>query len=87
MEVFFESRDPESAKLRELSLLRARFILRRLAWLVPIVKVRLSDAHARRGCFCAPADASTRQGAPGARRSTFADERLPSLLDPGASDE
>jgi hypothetical protein len=49
MEVVFEARDPESAKLRDLTLMRARFALRRLVWLVPTVKVRLSDANHPRG--------------------------------------
>jgi hypothetical protein len=49
MEVFFEARDPESAKLRDLTLMRARFALRRLVWLVPTVWVRLSDANRPRG--------------------------------------
>ena len=49
MEVFFEGRSPETAKLRDLTLMRARFALRRLAWLVPTVKVRLSDANHPRG--------------------------------------
>lgn len=49
MEVFFEARDPESAKLRDLTLMRARFALRRVVWLVPTVKVRLSDADSSRG--------------------------------------
>lgn len=49
MEVFFEARDPESAKLRDLTLMRARFALRRVVWLVPTVKVRLSDADHSRG--------------------------------------
>lgn len=44
MEVFFEARCADSAKLRDLTLMRARFALRRLVWLVPTVKVRLSDA-------------------------------------------
>ena len=49
MKVFFEARSPESAKLRDVTLMRARFVLRRLAWLVPTVKVRLSDADHPRG--------------------------------------
>jgi hypothetical protein len=49
MEVIFEARDPEGAKLRDLTLRRARFVLRRLVWLVPTVKVRLSDADHPRG--------------------------------------
>lgn len=49
MEVFFEARDAESAKLRDLTLMRARYALRRVVWLVPTVKVRLSDAHHSHG--------------------------------------
>ena len=44
MDVFFESRNAEGAKLRETALMRTRFVLRRLAWLVPTVRVRLSEA-------------------------------------------
>ena len=49
MNVLFESRDPQRAHLRALTLLRVRFVLRRLAWLVPTVKVRLSNDDASRG--------------------------------------
>ena len=48
MEVLFESRDPERESLRALTLMRARFLLRRLAWLAPLVKVRLSDTNGPR---------------------------------------
>lgn len=41
MQVVFESRDPEGARLRELAVQRARFVMRRLAWLVPRAKVQL----------------------------------------------
>ena len=43
MEVFFECRNAEGARFRDEALMRARFVLRRLAWLVPTVSVRLSD--------------------------------------------
>lgn len=49
MEVLFESRNAEDVGLRELAVRRARFVLRRLAWLVPTAKVRLSDANGPRG--------------------------------------
>ena len=51
MQVLFESRDPEGARLRDLSVRRARFVMRRLAWLVPHATVRLSDDHGRRGAI------------------------------------
>jgi hypothetical protein len=43
MQVLFESRDPEGARMRDLSVRRA------LAWLVPHASVRLSDDHGPRG--------------------------------------
>ena len=49
MQVVFESRDPEGARLRELAVQRARFVMRRLAWLVPRAKVQLSDVNGPRG--------------------------------------
>ena len=49
MKVLFECRDPQAANLRQLTLMRVRFVLRRLIWLVPTVKVRLSDANGPRG--------------------------------------
>ena len=49
MQVLFESRDPEAARMRDLSVRRARFVMRRLAWLVPHARVRLSDDHGPRG--------------------------------------
>jgi hypothetical protein len=48
MKVLFESRHPDAPTLRQLSMMRARFLLRRLVWLVPTVKVRMSEAHGRR---------------------------------------
>ena len=49
MEVIFESRDPDGARFRELAVRRVHFVMRRLTWLVPRAKVRLSDANGPRG--------------------------------------
>ena len=49
MQVFFESRDPEAAQLRELAVRRLQFVLRRLHRLVPRARVRLSDVNGPRG--------------------------------------
>lgn len=49
MQVVFESRDPEAARLRELAIHRVRFSMRRLAWWVPRAKVMLSDINGPRG--------------------------------------
>ncbi len=49
MQVIFESRDPDGAQLRELAVRRVRFVMRRLAWLIPRAKVRLSDVNGPRG--------------------------------------
>ena len=49
MQVLFESADPEGAQLRTLVMRRVRFTMRRLAWLVPRVRVHLSDVNGPRG--------------------------------------
>jgi hypothetical protein len=49
MQVIFDSRDPEGAQLRPLAERRVRFVMRRLAWLVPRAKVQLSDLNGPRG--------------------------------------
>ncbi|MHB1201210.1 MAG: HPF/RaiA family ribosome-associated protein [Polaromonas sp.] len=49
MQVIFESRDPEGAQLRTLAVRRVRFAMRRLTWLVPRVRVQLSDLNGPRG--------------------------------------
>jgi putative sigma-54 modulation protein len=49
MEVLFESRAVEGAHLRDLAERRARFVLRRLAWLVRHAKVQLSDVNGTHG--------------------------------------
>lgn len=55
MQVFFESRNPEAAQLREIAVRRVRFVLRRLTWFIPRAKVKPFDAasHVDRGDkFC-----------------------------------
>lgn len=47
MQVLFESGDPEGAGLRQATLRRVRFVLRRLSWLAP--RVRLHDVNGPRG--------------------------------------
>jgi ribosome-associated translation inhibitor RaiA len=49
MQVLFKSRHPRAAQLRELVESRARFVLRRLGWLVPRADVQLSDVNGPRG--------------------------------------
>src|SRR5512145_1307264 len=49
MQVVFEFRDPEAARLRELAIHRVRFSMRRLAWWVPRAKLMLSDINGPRG--------------------------------------
>ncbi len=49
MHVLFESRTPEAAQLRELSIDRLQFSLRRLTWLVPRARVLLSDVNGPSG--------------------------------------
>ena len=49
MQVIFESRDREGAQLHTLTARRVRFAMRRLAWLVPCVRVQLSDVNGPRG--------------------------------------
>jgi hypothetical protein len=49
MQVHIESRDPQALPLRELVQRRVRFVMRRLAWLVPQATVQLSDINGPRG--------------------------------------
>lgn len=52
MEVIFESRDPAGSHLRDLAERRVRFVMRRMSWLIPRARVRLSDVanvHGSRG--------------------------------------
>lgn len=49
MQMLFESRDSDGEQVRPLAVDRVRFVLRRLRWLVPRVRVRLSDVNGPRG--------------------------------------
>jgi len=49
MQIIFESRDAQGTHLRDLSIERVRFALRRLASLVPRAKVQFSDVNGPRG--------------------------------------
>lgn len=49
MQVHIESRALHAATLRDLAQRRVRFVMRRLAWLVPSAKVQLSDVNGPRG--------------------------------------
>lgn len=49
MQVIFESRDADGAQMRELSVERVRFALRRLTAWVPRAKVQFSDVNGPRG--------------------------------------
>ena len=49
MQVIFESSDPQAAALRTLAERRVRQALKRTAWLVPRVRVHLSDINGPRG--------------------------------------
>lgn len=49
MQILFTSRDPAASEMRELTQRRLRFVLRRLAWMVPQATVRLTDVNGPRG--------------------------------------
>ncbi|MDO9237052.1 MAG: HPF/RaiA family ribosome-associated protein [Aquabacterium sp.] len=49
MQIIFESRDADGAQMRDLSVDRVRFVLRRLKALVPRAKVHFSDVNGPRG--------------------------------------
>ena len=49
MQVLFKSRHPQATELRDLTERRVRFVLRRLAWLVPRAEVQMSDVNGPRG--------------------------------------
>ena len=49
MQIIFESRDADGAQMRDLSVERVRFALRRLTALVPRAKVQFSDVNGPRG--------------------------------------
>lgn len=49
MQVLFKSRDPQADELRDVAQRRARFVFRRLDWLIPKATVQLSDVNGPRG--------------------------------------
>ncbi|MBU1357437.1 MAG: HPF/RaiA family ribosome-associated protein [Gammaproteobacteria bacterium] len=49
MQVLFNSRDGEANELRDFTMARVRFAMRRLTWLVPRATVQLSDVNGPRG--------------------------------------
>ena len=49
MQIVFESRDTDGARMRDLSIERTRFALRRLTAWVPRAKVQFSDVNGPRG--------------------------------------
>ena len=49
MHVVFKSSHPQASGLRQLCERRARFVMRRLGWLVPTAEVHLSGVDAPRG--------------------------------------
>lgn len=49
MQVFFKPLHPEAQSLQDVAERRVRFVLRRLAWLVPQAEVQLSEIHSARG--------------------------------------
>src|SRR3954471_22421920 len=49
MKILFKARAPHAHDLRDLAERRVKFVLRRLAWLVPRAEVRLSDVNGARG--------------------------------------
>jgi hypothetical protein len=49
MQIIFESRDVDGAQMRDVSVERVRFALRRLATFVPLAKVQFSDVNGPRG--------------------------------------
>jgi hypothetical protein len=49
MQVLFKSRHPHATELTELTERRVRFVLRRVAWLVPHAEVQMSDINGPRG--------------------------------------
>ena len=49
MQIIFESRDADGSQMRDLSVQRVRFTLRRLSALVPRAKVQFSDVNGPRG--------------------------------------
>ena len=49
MHVMFQSSDPDGASLRPTAVRRVRFVMRRLSWMAPKVRIHLSDINGPRG--------------------------------------
>ena len=49
MQIQFESRTADASQLRDLTIERLQFAMRRLTWLVPRARVLLSDVNGPRG--------------------------------------
>lgn len=49
MHIIFESRNTDSAQMRDVSIERMRFVLRRLVAIVPRARVQFSDVNGPRG--------------------------------------
>lgn len=49
MQVFFKPLHPEAQSLQDVAERRVRFVLRRLAWLVPHAEVQFSEVHRAQG--------------------------------------
>lgn len=49
MQIIFESRDADGSQMRELSVARMRFVLRRLSSFVPRARVQFFDVNGPRG--------------------------------------
>jgi hypothetical protein len=49
MQIIFESRDADGTQMRDVSIERVRFVLRRLTYFVPHAKVQFSDVNGPRG--------------------------------------
>ena len=49
MQVLFDSRDADAARLRSFVVRRASFVMRRLSWLVPRARIEFSDLNGPRG--------------------------------------
>jgi len=49
MQIIFESRDADASQMRDLSVARVQFALRRLTAMVPQAKVQFSDINGPRG--------------------------------------
>lgn len=49
MQVHFETGSRDATSLRDMAVLRVRFVMRRMAWIVPRAHVRMTDLNGPRG--------------------------------------